>query len=395
MKTLQSRLLLLCCLTLLMTGCATVKDWFSWDNNEDVNQPAKLESITSEIKIRKLWSVGVGAGQGGSYNHLRPAIAGDTIYVAGNDGLVLALNKTSGKRQWKQNFELSFSGAVGVGEGVLLLGSADGDVLALSAADGVELWRTQVHGEVMAPPQTNGKIVLVQSYDGKLRGLDADDGREIWVYDSNLPVLTLRGTSTPIIFERRAIAAFGNGKVIAFDLATGATQWEVRVAIAQGRSEIDRIVDIDGSMALTGTSLYAVSYQGRLAAIDVNSGRKAWQEDTSSYAGVDQGFGNVYVADESGSVIAFQRSGEGVRWTQSALEYRRLSSPKTVRGYVAVGDLDGYVHFLSQVDGNIVGRTRVGSDGIRADMLTDNNILYVYENGGTLAALQVSSLDKK
>jgi outer membrane protein assembly factor BamB len=364
-------------------------------DDEEVNQPTKLESITSEIKIRKLWSVGVGAGQGGSYNHLRPVIAGDIIYVAGNDGLVLALNKTTGKRQWKQKFELRFSGAVGVGEELLLLGSADGDVLALSAADGVELWRTEVHGEVMAPPQTNGKIVVVQSYDGKLRGLDAADGRELWVYDSNLPVLTLRGTSTPIIFERRVIAGFGNGKVIGFDLATGAINWEVRVAIAQGRSEIDRIVDIDGSMALTGTSLYAVSYQGRLAAIDVNSGRKTWQVDASSYAGVDQGFGNVYVADENGSVIAFQRSGQGVRWTQSALAYRRLGSPKTVRGYVAVGDLDGYVHFLSQVDGHFVGRTKIGSDGIRADMLSDNNILYVYENGGTLAALQVSSLDKK
>ena len=394
MRSLQSRILFLCCLALLVPGCTTVKNWFSVDN-EEANQPAKVEAITSEIKIRKLWSVGVGAGQGSAYNHLRPAISGDTIYVAGNDGLVLALDKTSGKRRWKQDFELSFSGAVGVDEGLLLLGTADGEVLALSAADGVELWRTEVHGEIMAPPQTNGKIVVVQSYDGKLRGLDAADGSELWVYDSNLPVLTLRGTSTPIIFERRAIAAFGNGKVLAFDLATGAINWEVRVAIAQGRSEIDRIVDIDGSMSLAGTSLYAVSYQGRLAAIDVVSGRKAWQEDASSYVGVDQGFGNVYVADERGSVIAFQRSGQGVRWTQSALAYRRLSAPKTVRGYVAVGDLDGYIHFLSQVDGHFVGRTKLGSSGIRADMLTDNNILYVYENGGTLAAYQVNSLDIK
>jgi outer membrane protein assembly factor BamB len=247
----------------------------------------------------------------------------------------------------------------------------------------------------MAPPQTDGKVVVVQSYDGKLRGLDAADGSELWVYDSNLPVLTLRGTSTPIIYERKAIAAFGNGKVLALDLATGATRWEVRVAIAQGRSEIDRIVDIDGSMVLTGGSLYVVAYQGRVAAIDATSGRRLWQEDASSYVGVDQGFGNIYVADESGSVIAFQRSGQGVRWTQSVLAYRRLSSPKTVRGYVAVGDLDGYVHFLSQVDGQLVGRTRVGGDGIRADMLEDNNVLYVYENGGTLVALQVSSPDKK
>jgi outer membrane protein assembly factor BamB len=394
MRTLRTRILLLCCFSLLMSGCTTIGDWFSFDS-EEPDQPAELISIINKVKIRKLWSVGVGDGQGSSYNHLRPAISGDMIYVAASEGLVLALNKTTGKRQWKQDFELSFSGAVGVGEGLLLLGTDDGDVLALSAVDGTELWRTQVHGEVMAPPQTDGKVVVVQSYDGKLRGLDAADGSELWVYDSNLPVLTLRGTSTPIIYERKAIAAFGNGKVLALDLATGATRWEVRVAIAQGRSEIDRIVDIDGSMVLTGGSLYVVAYQGRLAAIDATSGRRIWQEDASSYVGVDQGFGNIYVADESGSVIAFQRSGQGVRWTQSVLAYRRLSSPKTVRGYVAVGDLDGYVHFLSQVDGQLVGRTRIGGDGIRADMLEDNNVLYVYENGGTLAALQVSGLDKK
>jgi outer membrane protein assembly factor BamB len=394
MKSLLGRFLLLCSLTLLTSGCSTIKSWFSVDT-EAPDQPAKLESITSEIKIRKLWSASVGAGQGGSYNHLRPVISGDTIYVAGNDGLVLALDKTRGKRQWKQNFGLRFSGAVGVGEGILLLGTADGEVLALSAADGVELWRTEVHAEIMAPPQTDGKIVVVQSYDGKLRGLDAADGRELWVYDSNLPVLTLRGTSTPIIYERTAIAGFGNGKVMAFDINTGAIRWEVRVAIAQGRSEIDRIVDIDGGMVLVSGTLFAVSYQGRLAAIDVKAGRKVWQEDASSYVGVDQGFGNIYIAEDTGTISAFRRTGEGIRWQQPALSYRRLSAPRAIRGFLAVGDLEGYVHFLSQVDGHFVGRTKVDSDGVRADMLVEKNVLYVFGNSGKLAALQVTSLDKK
>jgi outer membrane protein assembly factor BamB len=395
MKYLQSRLLALACVLVLLPGCSTVKDWFTFDDDEDVNQPAKLESITSEIRIKKLWSTGVGDGQGTAYNHLRPAISGDVIYAAGNDGVVMALDKMTGKRLWSQDFELDLSGAVGVDEGLVLIGSSNGDLLALTAADGTELWRTEVHGEIMAPPQTNGKIVVVQSYNGKLHGLNASDGTEVWAYDSNVPVLTLRGTSTPIIVEKTVIAAFGNGKVLAFDIATGATRWEVRVAIAQGRSEIDRIVDIDGTMVLMGTSLYVVSYQGRLAAIDVSSGRKTWQEDASSYAGLDQGFGNIYLATDKGSVIAYQRSGQGVRWEQAALENRRLSSPRVIRGYVAVGDLAGYIHFLSQVDGRFVGRTRIGSSGVRADMLAESNILYVYENGGKLAALQVSSLDKK
>ncbi len=394
MPYLRLRLLAVCLSALLIGGCTTVKSWFSVDE-DDGNQPAPLVDISAEIRIKKLWSTGVGSGQGSSYNHLRPVIAGDVIYAAGNDGVVVALDRLKGRKIWKKDFDVPFSGAVGYGRDTLLLGTSDGVVMALSAADGTELWSTQLHGEIMAPPQTNGKVVVVQSYDGKLQGLSADDGSELWVYESNIPVLTLRGTSTPIIYERLAIAGFANGKVIAFDIANGAVRWEARVMIAQGRSEIDRIADIDGTMVVMGTTLYVVSYQGRLAAIDIKSGRKVWQEDLSSYVGVDQGFGNIYVAEESGTISAFHRSGEGIRWQQPALAYRRLSAPRVIRGYVAVGDLDGYVHFLSQVDGHFVGRSKVGSNGIRADMLVKGNVIYVFENGGTLAALQVSSRDKK
>jgi len=201
----------------------------------------------------------------------------------------------------------------------------------------------------------------------------------------------LRGTSAPMIFEKFAIAAFGNGKVIAFDVQTGAVRWEARVAIAQGRSEIDRIVDIDGSMVLIGGNLYAVSYQGRVAAIEVSSGRKLWQEDVSSYVGVDQGFGNVYVSEEGGSVIAYYRNGRGVRWEQPALENRRLGAPRAIKGNVAVADFQGYVHFLSQVDGSFTGRTKVDGSGIRADMLAMDDVLYVFGNGGKLVALRISN----
>lgn len=388
------RLLTIFLCALLIGGCSTLRGWFTVDDEEG-NQPAPLEDISPEIKIKKLWSTGVGSGQGTSYSHLRPVIVGDVIYAASNDGVVVALDKHKGRKLWKEDFELPFSGAVGYGKDMLLLGTSDGQVMALSAADGSELWSVQLHGEIMAPPQTNGKIVVVQSYDGKLQGLRIEDGSELWVYDSNLPVLTLRGTSTPIINERLVIAGFGNGKVLAFDISSGAIRWEARVAIAQGRSEIDRIVDIDGTMVLVSGTLFAASYQGRLAAIDIQSGRKVWQEDISSYVGLDQGFGNIYVAEESGTVSAFRRTGEGIRWQQPALSYRRLSAPRVIRGHVAVGDLDGYVHFLSQVDGHFVGRTKVGGDGIRADMLVENNLLYVFENGGTLAALQVTNLDKK
>ena len=253
------------------------------------------------------------------------------------------------------------------------------------------LWSTELRGEVLAPPQANGKVVVAQTYDGKLQGLDFHTGEILWTYDSNVPVLTIRGTSVPILSNGVVYAGFANGRVLAFDAQTGAIGWEVRVAISQGRSEIERIVDVDGTMQLAGNELYAASYQGRVVAIEAASGRKLWQQDVSSFSGVSQGFGNIYVADEDGTLTAYLRNGQGVRWTQAALGYRQLSRPTPVSSYVAVGDYEGYVHLLSQVDGEFAGRVKVDGDGVRADMLSDGNTLYVFGNSGKLAVYEITA----
>ena len=203
--------------------------------------------------------------------------------------------------------------------------------------------------------------------------------------------LTLRGTGTPILADGRVFAGFATGRVMAFDARSGSIEWEARVAIPQGRSEIERIVDIDGTMALVGGELYAASYQGRIAAIEARSGNRVWQRDVSSFAGVSQGFSNVYVAEDNGSVKAFLRNGQGLRWEQDALAYRELSRPTPVSSYLAVADFEGYLHLLSQVDGSFVARLKVDGDGARADMHSDGRILYVYGNSGKLMAYEISA----
>ena len=377
---------------IFLTGCTTLGKWFG-SSDEEANQPAELLDIVEEVRIKRLWSTSLDGGQGEGYYRLRPAIDGDTIFAAGSEGDVQALQRDSGKRIWRVDLEREISGGVGLGGGKVLLGTSDGHVVALSQQDGSELWSSQLKGELLSAPQSNGNVVVAQSYNGKLHGLDANDGSPLWVYDSNVPVLTLRGTSTPIIYERFAIAAFGNGRIIALDVTTGAVRWEARVAIAQGRSEIDRIVDIDGDMLLTPPVLWGVSYQGRLAAIDVASGRKLRQEEVSSYVGLDQGFGNIYVAEETGTVIAFYRNNSGIRWEQGDLTYRRLSSPAVVKGFVVVGDFEGYLHVLSQVDGRIIGRTNVDGDGIRGNMIVRDEVVYVMGNSGKLTALAITPRD--
>lgn len=374
-------------------GCSTVKGWFS-DDDDDATKPVELTDIEESVRIKKLWSVGVGDGQGDGLYKLQPVIGGDLIYAASSDGELRAVNRESGKVVMDVELDVALSGGVGLYGDALLLGSSDGAVLKVDRNSGEVLWSTKVSGEVLAAPQGNGEVVVAQTYDGKLIGMDFNTGEKLWTYDSNVPVLTIRGTSTPILRDDVVFAGFANGRVLAFDAETGGVGWEVRVAISQGRSEIERIVDVDGTMELSGGELYAASYQGRIVGIDASSGRGLWQQDVSSVSGVSQGFGNVYVADEDGTLYAFLRNGQGLRWQQGALGYRKLSRPVPVSSYVAVADFEGIVHLVSQVDGEFVGRVKVDGDGARADMLSDGNVLYVYGNSGKLIAYEITPRDE-
>ncbi|MEP4485393.1 MAG: outer membrane protein assembly factor BamB [Halioglobus sp.] len=377
-------------LSLSLGACSTISDWFNIDD-EDPTDPVPLVDIDQTVKIKKLWSTGVGDGQGKGLYRLQPVIDGDRIYAASAEGEIKAIERGRGKTLWDTELETELSGGVGVYEQALFVGSADGNVIKLSADSGAVEWQTQLSGEILSPPQADGRVVVVQTYDGRLQGLDFATGEKLWTYDSNVPVLTIRGTSTPILRNGVAYAGFANGRVSAFNAMTGAILWESRVAISQGRSEIERIVDVDGSMVFIGNELYAASYQGRVVSMDATNGRKLWQQNVSSFSGVSQGFGNIYVADEDGTVTAYLRNGQGVRWQQEALGYRELSRPTPVNSYVAVADFEGYVHLMSQVDGNFVGRMKVDGDGARANMLTDGNILYVFGNSGKLIAYEITA----
>lgn len=378
-------------LAVLLGGCETVTGFFSFDDDEDPQQPAELIDIEQRLDVRKRWSVGVGNGQGDGLYRLQPVIADGLIFAAAANGEVRAIEKDSGRTVWRQKLDQSLSGGVGHQGNSIFLGGSDGEVLRLAAGSGEVVWQSEVSGEVLAPPQSNGRVVVVQSYDGKLFGLDLETGESLWRYDSNVPVLTIRGTSTPLIDGNTVYAGFASGRVLAFDANDGTIRWEARIAIPQGRSEIERIVDVDGTMALAGSELYVASYQGRVVALDTRTGGKIWQRNISSFYGVSQGFGNVYIAEESGTVTAFLRNGQGIRWEQDALAWRGLSKPVPVSSYLAVEDFEGYLHLLSQVDGTFQARIRPDGDGARADMLAEGTTLYVYTNGGKLIAYDIKS----
>ena len=376
------RSIVLSLITLTIVACSSI-------DSEEETGPAPLLDFEQERTFNKVWSTSVGDGQGGIFNRLNPTVDGDLIYVASAEGTIEAITLEKGKSVWNADLEQLLVGGVGVGDNAIFVGTATGEVVALNKQNGEVLWSIELGGEVLAAPQAKDGIVYVQTFDGQMLALKVEDGERLWSFRNNLPVLTLRGTSTPMIFRDSIIAGFANGRVISFELDTGAVRWNTRVTVAKGDSEIQRIIDIDAPILENNGLIYAVSYQGKIAAIDPSSGRRLWANDTSSYVGMSVGFGNIYVVAEDGSVTAFEKNGQGARWAQTVLERRKLTGSAILSSYVIVGDVEGYIHALSQVDGHIAARTKVHSDGIQVDLQTVDDMLLVYSNSGKLVTYKL------
>ncbi|TBU98843.1 outer membrane protein assembly factor BamB [Stutzerimonas kirkiae] len=372
-------------LAVLAVGCSS--------NDKKEPQPAELTKFTAEVKLKKQWSRSIGDGQGKTYNLLTPALYGEHIYAADVEGLVVAMDRETGKVVWKQDLDVPVSGGVGVGYGLVLVGTLTGEVLALDVESGEQVWRTRVSSEVLASPAVNGDIVLVQTQDDRLIALNIDDGSQRWSYESSPAVLTLRGTGAPLLTNQLAIAGLSSGKVVALDTSRGLPVWEQRVAVPQGRSELERIVDIDGGLLLSGGTLYVATYQGRAAALELQSGRILWQRDASTYSGIAQGYGSIYLSLADGSVEAIDERSTTALWRNEELTRRQLSGPSVFSSYVAVGDFEGYLHLLSQIDGRFVSRIRIDSAGLRSRPVVEGDWLYAYGNDGKLMALTIEPND--
>lgn len=369
-------------LSLSISGCGGI-------GKSNLAPPTPLREIEASVRIESLWSREIGSA-GERFNHLQARLAGNYLYTLSAQGQVYAYNLNGGER-WQRELNVPASGGMGYGNNMALLGTREGDVFALRHDTGEEIWRARVSSEVLAPPVAASGVVVVQTQDGTVYGLSAKNGKRLWRFQNTVPALSLRGTSQPNIQGGLVITGFANGTIVGLDLHTGRKRWQRVIAGARGRTELDRMVDVDGSPIVVGYRLFAASYQGRVEAMDMRSGRSLWARKMSSYVPLAADKDTVFVVEASGEVIALSQQNGAEKWRQKGLRSRFLSSPAVIGDYLAIGDREGYIHLLNRSNGKFAARTRLGSSAIANGMISRNDRLYVSNQSGQLTAYRVSS----
>ncbi len=357
------------------------------DSKKGQEPPAELVDIKSQLVIQREWSESLSGKSDHLRLALRPEVADGVVYAGGHKGEVVALNAETGRRLWRVNTKLALSAGPGVGDGVVVFGSSDGNVVALDAATGAERWRHAMSSEVLAKPLVTDGSVVVRTVDGRLQALSLADAAQRWVIQEAVPPLSLRGTAPALRVGDAVLAGFDNGKVVAVDVKTGETLWGTVVSPPQGRTELERLVDLDSAIKASGDDIFVVGFQGRAAMLARESGQIWWAKEISSYRGLGMDETNLYITNANGGVVAFKRRDGGPVWEQlTALRLRGLTSPEVDGDAVVVGDFEGYLHWLDKNTGAIIGRVKTGGDRITNAPLVAGGRVYVQTDTGRLVA---------
>jgi outer membrane protein assembly factor BamB len=377
---------------LLTVALAAVLIATACSKDKDVEPPAKLVDFPQTLPVKKIWGDGVGGGkkQVRLELGLGPVVEGKLVFAASHKGEVLAADVDTGRQVWVKKLKLPLSAGPGAAQGLVVLGSSKGDVVALDAATGRELWRVRVNAELLSAPAISDGIVVLRSVDGRLRGLNRDTGKELWSVEQQVPKLSLRGTATPVIAKELVVCGFDNGKVMAVSLASGDTVWDTALASPHGRTELDRLVDVDSAVRVVGDDVYATGFQGRTAMLALDSGQIWWAHDMSSYRGLTVDPQTLFVTQADGDVVALRdRDGSEV-WHNDSLKRRGLSAPVLTSTAVVVADYQGYIHWLDKASGKLVARSRLSKFRVSNPPVAVGDTVIVLSDGGDLAAFRAT-----
>jgi outer membrane protein assembly factor BamB len=314
-----------------------------------------------------------------------PAVLSDAIYAASIDGSITRIDPTTGRQVWRTSAGKALSGGVGADATVVAVGTDKGEVLAFDP-DGKPKWTVRVVTEIVAPPRVADGVVVVFTGDGSVTALNAADGAKRWVNQRTAPALTVRNYAGGVSTRGGLFVGTAGGRLLAMDINTGIVGWDGTVANPKGATELERIADVTSLPLIDAAQVCAVAYQGRIACFDITRGTLNWSRDVSSLFGLAGDGRNIYVTDDKGAVQALDRSTGASVWKQDRLAARRIGGPQVVGDFVAVIDVEGYVHLLSAGNGAYVGRMATdGSPATSQPALFLSSILFQSASGTLFA----------
>ncbi|MDB5812248.1 MAG: outer rane assembly lipoprotein YfgL [Betaproteobacteria bacterium] len=367
-------------LVLIAAGCAAPGDVIDkWFGTGPVQKPAELVVFKPTANPKIVWQASVGTSQRHVFS---PVVIDGSVYAAAASGQIVRLDAANGKVLGRFETKIPLSGGVGADGGMVLVGSSKGEVIALDKA-GKQLWKAQLTSEVLSAPQVAQGVAVVRTGDGRIFGLDAATGERKWLYQRALPPLTVRTSVSVLLYRGGVFAGFPGGRLVALALETGNIGWEATVALPKGATELERVADVSSLPITDGRQICAVAFQGRAACFDLLKGSPNWGRDVSSVAGLANDRANLYISDDKSAIVAFELTGGASLWKQDKLYGRYISAPVVTGNYVAVGDFQGYVHFVSRDDGSFVARIPTDGGAIVAppQVLNDGILVQTVKGG--------------
>lgn len=354
----------------------------------------KKPKVSNSTQLVRNWKAAIGPKIADGDAILSPALLGDNLYAASTDGSVVKVAASSGKRIWKTRLKKqTITAGVGVGGGLVLVATDQGVVYALSQLDGSISWQVQLSSEILASPVMGGDIVVARTGDGKVYGLASYDGKTLWTISRQLPRLTLRGDSRPLVYAGVVFTGFSDGTLAAVDARNGRALWDFPISFPRGTSEIDRLADIDTNPLLVGDFIYVSSYQEVTHALDIKQQRIAWSADVSSFHSLAYDAAHLYISDKKGVVHQLDRSTGEKLWSQGGLLLSNISAPISVGPYVMVADGDSSLFVMDKRSGQYLGRHKLGARNIVGEPIVDSDTVYFIDTNGSL--LSVSIINKR
>lgn len=376
----------ICVAALLVAACSKEKG---------VETPAKLTPLAATLRASKVWTANVGYKKEAPLRlSLGMSVADGRVFAAGHKGDVVAFDLARGHVIWRARTKAPLSGGTAVGDGLVLIGSSDGRLFARDEATGKSRWTVRVNGEVLAPAAISDHLIALRTVDGKLHGLSPADGHELWSQQQQVPRLSLRGTARPVIAGDQVLCGFDNGKVMSLNVNDGAVQWEANISPPHGRTELERLDDIDTTVRVAGADVYTVGFQGKVAMLALDTGQVWWSHEASGDRSLTLDDDTLYMVTADGEVVGMRAKTGAELWRQKVLLNRGLSAPATMDklNAIVVGDFQGYVHWLDKSTGALAARASSGKARVSATPIVEGDMVLVINDRGQITAFRVSAI---